>query len=219
MMMKNKIISSIIALSIFSIVLLGAFRLRMNNLNSESKVVEVKQITSEYLKKAYSDCQFEIVDGPNKVLAFGKYDIKLQDRNNNLITLKIDDKLNFIDDSIQNKTLGDKLNIYLKVNFNKKFPNIKGEVIANIDIKDRYSSRKDNIYIDIIDKKQITKREFADITEEVLKWINSNEFQLNLLYVDYKHKEESEYVYSIKIDKENIIKKDLIPYIETIFKR
>lgn len=218
-MMKKKIVSSIIALSIFSIVLLGAFRLWMNNLNSEGKILEVKQVTNEYLKKTYSDEQFKIIDGPNKIIAFGKYDIKLQDKNNNFMTIKIDDNLNFIDDPIQNKTFSDKLNNYLKENFNKEFKNIKGEVLANISIKDRYSSRKDNIYIEIIDEKKITKREFADITNEILSWINSNAFDLNLLDLDYKHKETREYVYSIKIDRDNILKKDFVPYIQTTSKK
>lgn len=219
MRMKKKIIVSIVTLCIFSIVLLGAFRLWRNNLNNEGKVLEVKRITNEYLKKTYYDEQFKVVDGPNKVLAFGKYDIKLQDKNNNFMTMKIDDNLNFIDDSIQNKAFSDKLNNYLKENFDKEFRNIKGEVLANINIKDRYSSRKDTIYIEIIDERQITKREFADITDEILNWINSNDFDLNLLYLDYKHKEISDYVYSIKIDSDNIFKNDFTPYIERISKK
>ena len=88
MRMKKKIIISIVTLCIFSIVLLGAFRLWMNKLNSEGKVLEVKQITNEYLKKTYADEQFKIVNGPNKVLAFGKYNIRLQDKNNNFMTIK-----------------------------------------------------------------------------------------------------------------------------------
>lgn len=219
MMSKKIIISVIIVLSIFSIVLLGAFRLRMNNLKREGNIAEVELITNAYLKKIYSCEEFKIVNGPDKVLAFGKYDIKVKDKNNNFMTIKIDDNLNFIDDSMQNKILSNKLNNYLNGNFNKDFKNVKGEVLANINIKDSYSSRKDTIYVELIDEKQITKREFADITNEILKWINNNGFELNLLYLDYRHKETSDYVYSIKIDIDNVDKKDFLPYIETISKK
>jgi hypothetical protein len=201
---------------LFTLITYVGIKVIIAGMNEELKAPKVIKITNEYLTQMYPEEKCKIIDGPNWSLAIGRYGLKIMNQDNLSFSITIAENLKFLEDSRTEEHLNNEINTFLKNKYKSKFKSVKGNILANVVINDKYLDRKDTVYIDIIDSGDITKQEFASIAVQTLDWINSNGYYLNILYVDYMHKENSDYVYSIKVDSSNNTKKDLIPYIRNM---
>lgn len=184
------------------------------DINGDLKAPSVTKITNEYVSKMYPEEKCEIIDGPHRSLSFGTYGVKVKNQDNLMFSITITDNLKFLRDSRAEERLDNELNNFLQSAYRGKFQTIKGNMLANVVIKSKYPDRKDTVYVEIIDAGDITKQDFAAIASQTLDWINTKGFKLNFLYLDYMHKENSDYVYSLKIDSSNYDRKDFIPYVK-----
>lgn len=184
------------------------------DINGSLKAPEVIKITNEYLNKTYPEEKCAIINGPNRSLSFRTYDVKVKNKDNLIFTIKIRDNLKFMEDLRMEEYLNNEFNIFLQSEYKSKIQRISGTIQADVVINSKYIDRKDTVYINIIDTQDVTKQNFAAIALRTLDWINTKRYNLDILYLNYMHKENGDYVYSLKVDSNNCMKKDLTPYIK-----
>ncbi|MBU3146672.1 hypothetical protein [Clostridium sp. CF012] len=211
--MNKKLIISIGILSGLLVLVFGLIKFVVADINGELKAPQVVKITNEYLDKVYPKEKCKIIDGPHRSLSFGTYGVKVRNQDNLIFNITIRDNLRFLEDSRAEDYLNNELNNFLQNEYKGKFQKMKVKILANVVINSKYLDREDTVYVDIIDTGDITKQEFAKIVVQALNWINTKDLKLNILYLDYMHRENSDNVYSIKIDSNNYNEKDLITYI------
>jgi len=184
------------------------------DINGSLKAPEVIKITNEYLNKTYPKERCAIINGPNRSLSFGTYDVKVKNKDNLIFTIKIRDNLKLMEDLRMEEYLNNEFNTFLQSEYKSKIQKISSTIQADVVMSSKYLDRNDTVYINIIDTQDVAKQNFAAIALRALDWINTKGYNLDILYLDYMHKENGDYVYSLKVDSNNCMKKDLTPYIK-----
>jgi hypothetical protein len=84
---------------------------------------------------------------------------------------------------------------------------VSGQIYPLIIIQEDFQSgilRKDTFWIDLHNEKgEITKEDFADVSNNILAWMKEQNFMINQVYFNYSS-EETEKTYVIDIKEENI---------------
>ncbi|XEC97309.1 hypothetical protein AB6A23_12580 [Paenibacillus tarimensis] len=166
------------------------FKLIDNHFSGESKHNRIIEIVSDYLNNSnFKETQSIRINAYNK--AFSTFEVTVNSVDNSSFNVLVRDDLKSLRDSRTEELYNRKLSEYLKSKFKSEFQEIKSEVRVNIMTDNQFSTRKDYLWITLIDPNDITKQEFQNVALNILEWISKEDYKLDKLYLDFMNTESS----------------------------